>query len=94
WPGNVRELKNVVERCLLLNVLPSGCLGGSPVTEPVGDDLILPEDDEGGFSLAAVEKRHVIKVLEQESGNKSAAARLLGISRKTLERKAKVWGVT
>ncbi|MEZ5449035.1 MAG: helix-turn-helix domain-containing protein [Thiolinea sp.] len=41
--------------------------------------------------LEAVEKRHILKVLELEHGNKSAAARQLGISRKTLERKLNAW---
>ena len=46
-----------------------------------GDDL----------QLESVEKQHILRILEQENGNKSAAARLLGISRKTLERKVQAW---
>lgn len=86
WPGNVRELKNVIERCLLLNQGPEKCLYGSPVvTEQPGSE----DDDE--TVLAVVEKRHILKVLDQQQGNKSAAARKLGISRKTLERKLQAW---
>jgi DNA-binding NtrC family response regulator len=85
WPGNVRELKNVIERCLLLNTLPSACLGGSVAL----DDGDTSDDD--AMSLDAVERRHILRVLEQEGGNKSAAARLLGVSRKTLERKCQAW---
>lgn len=87
WPGNVRELKNVVERCLLLGSVPSQCLkgpahcGGEP----------LPADEEEEIRLELVEKRHILKVLGMEGGNKSAAARKLGISRKTLERKVHAW---
>ncbi|MEA1891069.1 MAG: sigma-54 dependent transcriptional regulator [Pseudomonadota bacterium] len=87
WPGNVRELKNVIERCLLLDQSPEQCLGG-----------ISASGEAPGFSnesdvllLEAIEKRHILKVLDMEGGNKSAAARLLGISRKTLERKAQAW---
>jgi len=86
WPGNIRELKNVIERCLLLRQSPGQCLVGMPgqrgeSAEPSADNL----------SLAAVEKRHILKVLDLEGGNKSAAARVLGVSRKTLERKLSAW---
>ena len=90
WPGNVRELKNVIERSLLLGVLPSECVSGvisqdepSTIEENSSDDLLLQ----------VVEKKHILKVLEQESGNKSSASRLLGVSRKTMERKLKSWGL-
>jgi two-component system NtrC family response regulator len=85
WPGNVRELKNVIERCLLLNSKPSQCIGGGLTAL---SDADAPEDD---VALASVEKKHILKVLEMEGGNKSAAARRLGIARKTLERKVHAW---
>jgi DNA-binding NtrC family response regulator len=47
-------------------------------------------DDE---SLAAIERRHILGVLDSCKGNKSEAARRLGVSRKTLERKCAAWGV-
>jgi DNA-binding NtrC family response regulator len=87
WPGNVRELKNVIERCLLLNHTPSYCLGlpkGNATTQVKEVDDLL---------LASVEKQHILRVLDMESGNKSATARQLGVSRKTLERKFKAWGI-
>jgi len=87
WPGNVRELKNVIERCLLLDQGPEQCLKGITASgETAGfsneSDLLLLEE---------VEKRHILKILDMEGGNKSAAARLLGVSRKTLERKVQAW---
>ena len=85
WPGNVRELKNVIERCLLLNSKPSQCIGGGA---SFLSDTGVQEDD---VALASVEKKHILKVLEMEGGNKSAAARRLGIARKTLERKVRAW---
>jgi DNA-binding NtrC family response regulator len=88
WPGNVRELKNVIERCLLLNSTPSQCLAG-PKTAL--SQTAVEERGDDGVLLEAVEKRHILKVLEMEQGNKSAAARRLGVSRKTLERKVQVW---
>jgi two-component system NtrC family response regulator len=88
WPGNVRELKNVIERCLLLNKSPSLCLMGA---EAGGQ--AAPFDPGRSMLLETIEKQHILKVLGLEGGNKSAAARVLGISRKTLERKTQAWGV-
>ena len=88
WPGNIRELKNVIERCLLLNhPLTQGLPGCTAIAEA---DSTGGEDD---LLLETVERRHILCVLEREGGNKSAAARLLGVSRKTLERKCQSWGV-
>jgi DNA-binding NtrC family response regulator len=87
WPGNVRELKNVIERALLLGIMPSQCLTATPVNgqrKADTDDLLLLEE---------VEKRHILRVLDMEDSNKSAAARQLGISRKTLERKLNAWAL-
>jgi DNA-binding NtrC family response regulator len=88
WPGNVRELKNVMERSLLLNKPPSSCVPGLS-----GDGAGAEEEELENLQLDAVEKRHILRILKQEAGNKSAAARILGISRKTLERKAQAWGL-
>jgi DNA-binding NtrC family response regulator len=89
WPGNIRELKNVIERCLLLSHQPSQSLPGCSQVVEVGKGSADEED----LTLAAVERRHILRVLEMEGGNKSAAARQLGVSRKTLERKCQAWGV-
>ena len=89
WPGNIRELKNVIERCLLLSHKPSQSLAGcSAVGGSVGD---VDTDDD--LTLESVERKHILRVLGLEGGNKSAAARVLGVSRKTLERKCQAWGV-
>ena len=81
WPGNVRELRNLVERWLILGSIP----GMQDTSTPSGDDTDI--------SLEAVEKRHILKVLAESDNNKSEAARRLGVSRKTLERKCAEWGV-
>ena len=86
WPGNVRELKNVIERALLLR-RPPGELVPVPA-EPAGR---ARENGPGSLRLEEVERRHIEKVLKQVNGNKSAAARLLGVSRKTLERRVNAW---
>jgi DNA-binding NtrC family response regulator len=74
WPGNVRELRNVIERTLILGVFPDD-FGGHAV-ESAGTD-----------SLAEMERRHIMAVLRETGGNKDVAARRLGISRKTIDRK-------
>jgi len=90
WPGNVRELANTVERLLIL----------SPRTTIDIDDL--PENlhfrkppaaitDERYLSLAELERRHILRVLESTSGNMTAAAKRLGVDRGTLHRKLQQW---
>ncbi len=90
WPGNVRELRNVIERSLLLGKLPGDFFtggGGSLDSEQIASGAALPLE----WSMAEVEKHHMLKVVEAMSGNKSRAAKSLGVSRKTLERKLKAW---
>ena len=90
WPGNVRELKNLIERSLILGYFADDfaanedpiAVSSAPTSEPVGEE-----------SLAAIERRHILGVLDTCKGNKSEAARRLGLSRKTLERKCAAWGV-
>ena len=85
WPGNVRELKNVIERSLLLNTPPSEAIVGT--TQTVASET----SQETSLLLEDIEKKHILNILDIENGNKSAAARRLGISRKTLERKVTAW---
>lgn len=86
WPGNVRELKNVIERCLLLGTAPGQCMSGI-----ADDNPAKTEQNPDSKKLEYIEKQHILKVLAEQSGNKSASARVLGISRKTLERKVQLW---
>ncbi len=90
WPGNVRELRNVIERSLLLGKLPGDIFTFSDSARTAGDApavAFLPVD----WSMAEVEKHHMLRVMESTKGNKSKAAKILGVSRKTLERKLKAW---
>ncbi|MCB1775705.1 MAG: sigma-54-dependent Fis family transcriptional regulator, partial [Gammaproteobacteria bacterium] len=78
----------VIERCLLLSQQPSQTLPGCATLATISEAV-----DEDDLSLESVERRHILRVLDMHEGNKSAAARVLGVSRKTLERKCQAWGV-
>lgn len=80
WPGNVRELRSVVERTLQLGGLPPDSL------QP-GERAAAPPEYPLDWTLEEVKRHHMVRVLEAAGGNKSAAARRLDISRRTLERK-------
>lgn len=79
WPGNVRELRNLIERSLILGKFPD--LTPAVPVVPVA----------AGDTLENIERDHILKTLEQCDGNRSEAARRLGVSRKTIERKLAQW---
>ena len=90
WHGNVRELRNVVERSLIMaegNALTVGCL--SPEFHAASCDGSVPDS----MALDALERHHILRVLEYTKGNKAEAARLLGIGIATLYRKLDGYGV-
>jgi DNA-binding NtrC family response regulator len=86
WPGNARELRNLVERSFILGYFPVDVLKPT-ATAPI------PKTAGAFETMEEVEKRHILSVLDAVGGNKSEAARRLGLSRKTLERKCAEWGV-
>ena len=89
WPGNVRQLESIVERALLLgesdeitvNDLPAAVRTG--VRTPRGPlELSIPDS---GIDLEAVERELIRRALSKAGGNVSRAARLLGLTRRTLQ---------
>src|ERR1700735_4524200 len=88
WPGNVRELENAIERAVALGTgpllhvsdLPPGLQYGAASRAPHNDDL-MPLDE--------LERRAILRALQEAGGDKLAAARLLGIGKTTLYRKLK-----
>ena len=83
FPGNVRELENIVQRALALGQGTSFTPDLLPAeVEHAPDEAVLP-------TLEDLEKGHIIKVLAASSGNKTQAARILGIDRVSLWRKIK-----
>jgi transcriptional regulator with PAS, ATPase and Fis domain len=81
FPGNVRELQNLVEGAVSL---AEGEVGADLVRSLLGTP---GQQGPEALELASVERRHIRRVLELAAGNKSAAARMLGIDRKTLQRR-------
>ena len=81
WPGNVQELRDVIEQSLRLGRLPADALLEQPSQLPGAPDYPLD------WTLEQVKRHHMARVLAASDGNKSAAARRLDISRKTLDRK-------
>ena len=82
WPGNVRELRNLIERSLILGGFPDDFHRRPPASKAAG-----------GATLEETEKRHILAILREAEGNRDEAARRLGISRKTIDRKCAAWNV-
>jgi DNA-binding NtrC family response regulator len=91
WPGNVRELENVMMRIVVM-------LEDSKITPDILPDIILQESQEKtetdvvlevGLPLEEAERQYITKTIELVEGNKSKAARILGLSRKALYNKLK-----
>jgi DNA-binding NtrC family response regulator len=97
WPGNVRELENAVNRLAVF--APTGRITQEQV-EAEGHRAGWVPDSEVEASgttppdrLLEIERQHILRVLKQTHGNKSEAARRLGIERKTLYKKAERLGI-
>lgn len=95
WPGNVRELRNAIEHAIVLGNTELVLPGDLPASVTQGG-----RGAEGGggapgeaTTLRDAERQHVLSVYRQCGGNKKKTAELLGISRDTLYRKLKGYGV-
>ncbi len=99
WPGNVRELMNAVERAVVLTRSESVDAADFPLIIRDGDSATGSETDpdrlqlSGDMPLEQIERAAIISTLEAAGGNKSEAARRLGITRKTLHKKLKIYGL-
>lgn len=104
WPGNVRELRNVIERAMILcsddviNVgdLPAEIVSKEPGVAFAGNLLPIPPVASGvdmKATIADIEKRMITEALAQTQGNKSRAARLLGVSRDVLNYSMQKYGL-
>ncbi len=89
WPGNVRELENALERAAVLS--EDGRIRPEHLPAPVARRRSRPGPESGDQKLESVEREHVEAVLERCEGNRTRAARALGISPSTLWRKLQAW---
>ena len=110
YPGNVRELENAIEHAVAVSdgpvisemdlplsireprLLAERASDGGAV--PAGAAARVAASDRDGWSLAEVEKEHIRRVLVRHGGNATMAARQLGISRTTLWRKLREYGLS
>ena len=85
WPGNIRELRNVIERLVVLESteiilpehLPKEITRQMAADVPLSDGFLLPEE---GINLDDLEKKLIMQALKKAAGNKTLAAKLLGLS--------------
>ncbi|NOY69141.1 MAG: sigma-54-dependent Fis family transcriptional regulator [Deltaproteobacteria bacterium] len=95
WPGNIRELENSIERAVILSrgevitpdLLPDAVRSVGGETEE--EAYLAP----AGPTLGEAEKRMILKTLQENAGNRTKTAEILGISRRTLQLKLKKFGV-
>ena len=95
WPGNVRELENLIERLAIF--CTSGEIGAADV-ENERHSIAANGNGHSEATIAAgtledMERQHIARVLQEHAGNKSRAAKALGIERKTLYQKARRLGI-
>jgi DNA-binding NtrC family response regulator len=95
WPGNVRELEHTVERAVLLGKGPSLGLKDLPSQFAATRDNALPltEAVSRGYTLRDLEREYIINIIKNTSGNKTEAAKILGVDRTTLYRKLEEYKV-
>jgi len=93
WTGNIRELKNIIRVSLVLS-------DNGKITHSILDGIQSPEFEQDSFipsdndlSIQMIEKNHIVKVYSMTGGNKSETARILGITRPTLDKKLKQYDI-
>jgi DNA-binding NtrC family response regulator len=89
WPGNIRELENTVERLVVFARDRTINRKDLVYSNTVLSNVLMMDT----LCLEEMERLHIMKVLERTDGNKTHAARLLGIDRKTLRMKMKKYQI-
>jgi DNA-binding NtrC family response regulator len=92
WPGNVRELENLIERAAILST--TGEITAEDVEQASGAGALSgAKVEEAATTLKGAERQQIVRALLEAQGNRSLAARNLGIERKTLYKKARRLGI-
>jgi two-component system response regulator HydG len=97
WPGNVRELRNCIERAVALTRFEEIAVEDLPekVQNYRRSRVVVDLDDTAHLaSMEEVERRYILRVLEAAGGQRTKAAQILGLDRKTLYRKLERWGIS
>jgi DNA-binding NtrC family response regulator len=93
WPGNVRELEHTIESTVVMTsheiIMPDDLPVALRESAPVATTLEFPNL----VTLEELEKRYLIRILNETRGNKTQAAKILGIDRRTLYRMAERFGL-
>ncbi|MGD0201627.1 MAG: sigma-54 dependent transcriptional regulator [Bryobacteraceae bacterium] len=85
WPGNVRELENIVERAVVV--------GHEPLVRVHDLAVARPAEGADDLTIDSLERRHIVRVLEDFAWNQTQAAKALGIDRVTLYHKIRRYGL-
>ncbi len=88
WPGNIREMKNILDRAMILagnEPIDPTCIGIDDDENPDAESVAI-----GNRSLGESEKKMIQEALERTDGNKTEAAKMLGISRRRLYSRMKI----
>jgi two-component system, NtrC family, response regulator AtoC len=95
WPGNVRELQNCIERAIAVTEFERIAVDDLPekIRRYQRSHVLVASDDPAELvPLEEVERRYILRVMEATGGNKTHAAQILGLTRKTLYRKLEEYG--
>jgi DNA-binding NtrC family response regulator len=93
WPGNVRELENLIERLVVFSRTPMIDVGDLPPTVTPRAPALEKRLFDDLPTLEEIERRYLVHVLEQVGGNRTRAAEVMGIDRRTLYRMAERFGI-
>ncbi len=95
WPGNVRELRAAIEHAVVMCSTPRIGVRDLPagLRQPVPMQESQPQETQG-LNLQQTERNLIFRALEQSGGNRTEAAKILGISRRTLHRRLKELNIT
>jgi two-component system, NtrC family, response regulator AtoC len=93
WPGNVRELRNMIEQMVVLSRAERLTLRDVPAAIRGGADLTKISVVRAGMTVEQAERQLIVQALKEMAGNRTKAAQKIGISRRTLHRKLKKYGL-